>query len=115
MKCKVCGETNDEKDFALCWKCSSPMDLTDHQAARLREKRSASCLSCPRCETGMRYAGLKKFHEGTRGWGFWLSDLGELFVGREAYDVYVCPRCGKVELFVDGMGDELRPDGRDGP
>jgi hypothetical protein len=23
--------------------------------------------------------------------------------------VFVCPRCGRVELFVDGIGEELRP------
>jgi hypothetical protein len=22
---------------------------------------------------------------------------------------YVCPRCGRVELFVDGIGEEFRP------
>lgn len=53
--------------------------------------------------------GTKKFHEGTRGWGFFLGDLGELFTNREHFDVYVCPRCGKVELFIDGIGEEFRP------
>jgi Zn finger protein HypA/HybF involved in hydrogenase expression len=52
------------------------------------------------------YIGTKSFHEGTR-WGF-LGDLGELFVNRERFDVYRCPRCGSVEFFVDGMGEELR-------
>jgi hypothetical protein len=40
------------------------------------------------------------------------SDLGELFVNRESFDVYVCGRCGRVELFVDGIGEEFRPHGR---
>jgi len=22
---------------------------------------------------------------------------------------FVCPRCGRVELFIDGIGEELRP------
>jgi len=53
--------------------------------------------------------GTKKFHEGTRGWAFFLGELGELFVNREHFDVYVCPTCGRVELFVDGIGEEFRP------
>jgi hypothetical protein len=56
----------------------------------------------------MRYAGVKKFHEGSRAWGFCLSDLGELFTHREEYDLYVCPHCGRIEMFVDGVGENLR-------
>ena len=44
---------------------------------------------------------------GTR-WGI-LGDIGELFVNKEKFDVYVCKRCGRVELFVDGIGEEFRP------
>ena len=40
---------------------------------------------------------------------FFLDDLGELFVNREHFDIYVCSRCGRVELFVDGIGEEFRP------
>lgn len=50
--------------------------------------------------------GTKKFHEGTR-WSV-FGDLAELFENREQYDVYLCPRCGKVEMFVDGVGDDMR-------
>ncbi len=64
-------------------------------------------MACPRCDQGLEYVGTKKFHEGSRGWGFFLGDLGELFVHREHFDVY--PRCGRVELFVDGIGEEFRP------
>jgi hypothetical protein len=64
-------------------------------------------ISCPRCTTSLDYVGTKKFHEGGR-WGI-LGELGELFVNREHFDVYVCPRCGRVELFVDGIGEEFRP------
>jgi ribosomal protein S27AE len=61
-------------------------------------------MSCPRCATGLDFVGTKRFHEGTR-WGV----LGELFTNREHFDVYVCPRCGRVELFVDGIGEQFRP------
>jgi len=64
-------------------------------------------MQCPRCETNLAYVGTKAFHEGTR-WGF-LGEIGELFVNKERFDVYVCERCGRVELFVDGIGEEFRP------
>jgi hypothetical protein len=55
------------------------------------------------------YVGTKRFHEGTRGWSFALGHVGELVVNRRSFDVYVCDRCGRVELFVDGIGEEFRP------
>ena len=66
-----------------------------------------SPMRCPRCHTALEFAGTKKFHEGTR-IGF-LGELAELFQNREHFDVYVCGRCGRVELFVDGVGEEFRP------
>lgn len=62
---------------------------------------------CTRCNVPKCFLGTRKFHEGTR-WGL-LGDLGELFVRREVFDVYACPACGGVEFFVDGIGEELRP------
>ena len=67
----------------------------------------ADPMRCPRCDTTLEYRGTKKFHEGTR-WSV-FGDLAELFENREHFDVYMCPRCGRVELFVDGVGEEFRP------
>jgi len=64
-------------------------------------------MLCPRCGVELTYQGTRDFHEGTR-WGA-LGELGELFVNKEHFDVYLCPRCGRVELFVDGVGEEFRP------
>ena len=64
-------------------------------------------IVCPRCETKLEFVGTRDFHEGTR-WGV-LGDLGELFVNKQRFDVFLCPRCGRVELFIDGIGEELRP------
>ena len=69
------------------------------------EERPAD-VRCVRCSVALTFAGTKRFHEGTR-WGA-LGDLGELFVNKEKFDVYFCPRCGKVEFFVDGVGEKLR-------
>ena len=38
-----------------------------------------------------------------------VGTFGELFVNREFFDVYVCSRCGRVEFFIDGVGEEFRP------
>jgi hypothetical protein len=40
-------------------------------------------------------------------WGI-LGSLGELFVNREYLDLYVSPRCGRIEFFSDGIGEEYR-------
>ena len=64
-------------------------------------------MACPRCETPLEFVGTRDFHEGTR-WGA-LGELGELFVNKQRFDVYACPQCGRVELFIDGIGEELRP------
>ena len=68
---------------------------------------SSNPLRCTRCSVGMAYTGTKRFHEGTN-WG-WLGEIGEFFVKKEHFDVYVCPNCGVVEFFVDGVGEHLRP------
>ena len=68
----------------------------------------ADPMVCPRCDEQLEYVGTKRFHEGSRGAPFLLGELGELFVNREAFDVHVCGRCGRVELFIDGIGEEFR-------
>ncbi|MFQ5892595.1 MAG: hypothetical protein ACE5HW_07360 [Candidatus Methanofastidiosia archaeon] len=72
----------------------------------MKSSEELNPMNCPRCKKELEYVGTKKFHEGTH-WGV-LGELGELFVKREHFDVYVCPRCGRVELFVDGIGEGFR-------
>ncbi len=137
-KCANCGE-EVEASFDVCWNCGTGKDGTrdphfakegeetsggqDSENGREGEEgtggqdSSASVsaengqeihpLSCPRCDLMLNYVGTKSFHEGTR-WGV-LGDLGELFVNKERFDIYCCPRCGRVKFFVDGIGEEFRP------
>ncbi|CAG0926824.1 hypothetical protein TFLX_00219 [Thermoflexales bacterium] len=63
-------------------------------------------LQCLRCGTLLAFAGTREFHEGTR-WGF-IGDWGELLINKEAFDVYFCPHCGKVEFFLSGQGEAKR-------
>lgn len=64
-------------------------------------------VHCDRCRVPKQYIGTRQFHEGTR-WGV-LGDLGELFVNKQSFDIYCCPKCGSVEFFVDGVGQQMRP------
>ena len=114
-KCEVCDTNVDDNTWTECWKCGTLRTL-DPAALKLRRAevtarlKKARNLGCTRCDAPMRFLGTKRFHEGTRQFGFWLGDLGELFVHREAFDVFACPVCGKVEFFVDGLGEEHRPE-----
>ncbi len=56
----------------------------------------------------MELGGTKQFHEGTRAFDF-FGGLFELFKHREAFDVYVCTRCGRVELGRGGGMDTNLP------
>lgn len=64
----------------------------------------------PTCHLTLDFLGTKRFHEGSRAAPFLLGDLGELLVKRESFDVYVCSRCGRIEVFMEGVGEEFRPD-----
>lgn len=64
---------------------------------------------CQHCKMELEYVGTRRLHE-EKSLSV-LGELGEMFKegAHEFLDVYVCRRCGRVELFVDGIGDELRP------
>ena len=102
--CSKCGEKHED-GFDSCWKCNHPRAGEPVAAAPPPPEKHP--LHCVRCATELGYVGTKRFHEGTR-WGV-LGDLGELFVNRESFDVFLCPRCGRVEFFVEGIGEEFRP------
>jgi hypothetical protein len=71
------------------------------------DSRAPDPMLCPRCENPLEYAGTRNFHEGAR-LGI-LGNLAELFVNRQSLDLYVCSRCGRIEFFIDGIGEEFRP------
>ena len=94
--CKQCGASvGDTAD--VCWRCATPRSAAGRTVSRVR---------CMQCDRDLEYVGTKSFHEGTR-WGV-LGDIGELFVNKQKLDLYCCPRCGRVEFFVDGIGEDLR-------
>lgn len=99
---KICPKCHEEVEdnFEICWNCNysfpedkilDPVSLTYHYGGG----RDINCL---RCEVKMLYSGKYEFHEGMNTGIF--GNLFELFQNRESFDLYVCPKCGKVEFFV---------------
>ena len=60
-----------------------------------QSKRNIDCL---RCKVPLTYSGNFKFHEGTRLGIF--GNIFEAFTNRESFDLFICPKCGKVEFFT---------------
>lgn len=91
-----CGEQIEDQ-FDTCWKCAGT-------AANVAAGVPLP-TTCSRCRASLTYRGRKRFYEGGL-----LREifLGELFVHREKYHVYVCSRCGYLELFLEGVGEEFR-------
>ena len=56
-------------------------------------------LNCLRCSAGMCFLGRDKLQ---RRPNLLLSDLTFALAGGMEIDIYSCPKCGKIELFVCG-------------
>lgn len=85
-------------NFQLCWNCNysfekkKVVDIVEQNQL----KRQITCLRCT--DVPMQFTGNYKFHEGSR-----IGALGgfmEIFTNRETFDLYLCPKCGKVEFFT---------------
>lgn len=96
---KVCPKCHEEVEdsFEICWNCN--YSFPDDMILEIpQEGEGEHPIDCLRCEVKMRYSGKYKFHEGMNTGLF--GNLFEIFQNREAFDLYVCPECGKVEFFV---------------
>ena len=49
---------------------------------------------CTRCRAEMRFRGSRTL----------LGEVGNLFSNSDAFDLYVCPKCGHAELFASEIG-----------
>ncbi len=105
-QCPECGERHED-GFSECWNCGYARGSGGDES--VRGSGTADPMQCPVCRLTLDFVGTKKFHEGSRAAPFVLGDFGELFVKREHFDVYVCSRCGRAELFLGGVGEEFRP------
>ncbi|NDV46734.1 hypothetical protein D0T49_06700 [Paludibacter sp. 221] len=95
-KCPNCG-AEVEPGFQLCWNCN--YSFTENKVLDIKDSLDGDReLDCLRCNVPMIFSGNYKFHEGARS-GV-LGAIGEMFVNRESFDLYTCPKCGKVEFFA---------------
>jgi hypothetical protein len=95
-----------EPQFDECWDCGYVRGSGGDET--LREPTPGSDpITCVTCMLGLDFIGTKQFHVGPRG-PFVLGEMGEFLIDRDRFDVYECPRCGRIELFMDGVGEEFR-------
>jgi len=89
---KICTNCNSEVEdhFDLCWNCNYSFD--ENKVVEIKEFTGGSKeINCLRCAVPMKYSGNYRFHEGF---------LTGVFSNKEIFDLYLCPKCGKVEFFV---------------
>ena len=95
---KNCPNCNAEVDdsFELCWNCN--YSFTEKEIVQIKDfTEGTRDINCLRCNIPMIYSGHYKFHEGVKTGVF--GNIFEIFVNREKFDLYLCPKCGKVEFF----------------
>lgn len=95
-KCPNCN-AEIEDNFELCWNCNYSMTenkIVEFKDESIRENKEIDCL---RCKVPLIFSGNFKFHEGTRLGVF--GNIFEAFTNRESFDLYICPKCGKVEFY----------------
>ena len=106
MTMKTCPHCNAEVEdnFDLCWNCN--YSFTEKKIIEINDLALGSReINCLRCDVKMLYSGEYKFHEGTRTGVF--GNLFELFTNRERFELYICPKCGKVEFFTPGTDGKV--------
>jgi Zn finger protein HypA/HybF involved in hydrogenase expression len=99
--CPACN-TEIDPDLQFCPNCkfdlSAVVEVDQHGVAEQVKQ-----INCLRCQIPMSFNGNVRFHEGTRMGAF--GDLFELFTNRESFDLYFCPKCGKVEFFLPDLAN----------
>lgn len=99
----ICPNCNSEikSSDEICSNCN--FNLSQVQAKQVKDEMDPEDrqIDCLRCNVNMDYKGDFSFHEGTT---IGKSSLFfDLFTNRVAFDLYVCPNCGKAEFFIPGF------------
>ncbi len=105
-QCPRCRERHGP-EFAECWKCAYRRGSGGDET--LTAPGMDDPMTCPTCRLTLDFIGTKRFHEGSQAAPFLLGEIGELLVNKESFDVYVCSRCGRIQMFMDGVGEDFRP------
>ena len=90
---------------SLSFSADPNYSLTENRVIEIKDmalQHGNRAVDCLRCEIPLVFSGKFNFHEGAR-FGV-LGNIFELFVNKEEFDLYVCPKCGKVEFFIPLRG-----------
>lgn len=93
--CPNC-QSEIEENFDVCWNCN--YSIIEKKIMDFDSMVDTKEIDCLRCNVPLVYSGEYKFHEGTRT-GL-LGNIFELFTNREKFQLYTCPKCGKVEFYL---------------
>jgi DNA-directed RNA polymerase subunit RPC12/RpoP len=80
-----------------CPKCSEKLEV-NWQAGHPDVMEGKMKINCLRCQVPMSMKGKFKFHAGTH-----LGPVErpfEIWINRVPFDLYFCPKCGKIEFFL---------------
>ena len=96
--CPNCN-TEIEPGFEICWKCQySFADQKVIETAVPGQNHFYATINCLRCKVPMIFAGKRKIQDRIH-WTT-VGNLIELLSNMDSFDLYVCPKCDKVEFFI---------------
>jgi len=87
LVCPGC-KTVVEETMLYCPVCQ--FDLSKYQV--VKKEVNDKIIECSRCNVSLIFHGKYDFQEGML--------TSALFTNRVSFDLYVCPKCRKVEFFV---------------
>ena len=61
-------------------------------------------IQCVRCGVELRFLKQEKIQLGQT--GYFLGDWPNLIAGSLETEMFYCPKCGKLELFLPGLPEE---------
>ena len=61
-------------------------------------------LNCLRCGSKMKFLRQEKIQLGQT--GFFLGDWPNLIAGALEFEIYCCPKCGKLEFYLPGLPEQ---------
>jgi hypothetical protein len=127
-QCTKCHETSDDT-FGACWNCGTskegvedpsfgeetsfpadaPLPNLSEIADLSDDVRDTDPIVCSRCYLHLKYVGLTRLEPvgqsgSPDGSGHFIRAIDNTF------EMYLCPRCGRAELFAEGIGTRFRSD-----
>lgn len=107
--CLVCGAELGNPPAAFCPDCGHPssaasVSASETPAAAPGNSLDFSVRTCPICKVAMTDAGQLQFRVGghTGGSAMLLGSWNQLSEELQPFEVYHCPRCGRVDLYEAG-------------